>query len=126
MAVLTIRSKLTALVAFVALAYTPLTAAQSAPFRFEITPFAAYRVGGDFTEQDGSTEFELDESSAYGFTINGKVAADDNGADIAHISRLLGHEHLDSTAVYLRVAITRLKKAHAASHPREQTGEKTA
>lgn len=74
MAVLTTRNKLTALIAFVVLGYTPLTAAQSAPARFEITPFAAYRVGGDFTEQNGNTVFDLDESSAYGFTVNGRVA----------------------------------------------------
>lgn len=74
MAFLTTPGKLTALIAVVALGHTPLTAAQSAPAKFEITPFAAYRVGGDFKEQDGNTEFDLDESSAYGFMVNGRVA----------------------------------------------------
>jgi hypothetical protein len=41
--------------------------------RFEITPFAAYRVGGTFDDADGQGQLELRESNAWGFTVNGKV-----------------------------------------------------
>jgi hypothetical protein len=55
---------------------TPLPAiAQVSSGKFELTPFAAYRGGGTFEEQDGSAEFELSESNAWGLIINGKVQA---------------------------------------------------
>ena len=44
----------------------------------------------------------------------------DNGADITQIQALLGHVRADTTAIYIQVAITRLKKVHARCHPREQ------
>lgn len=41
--------------------------------RFEITPFAAYRVGGSFDDADGAARLELRESNAWGFSVNGQV-----------------------------------------------------
>jgi hypothetical protein len=45
-------------------------AAQEPPFRFEITPYAAYRVGGEFEPQEGQAKapggFELHEGNAKG------------------------------------------------------------
>jgi hypothetical protein len=41
--------------------------------RFEITPFAGYRVGGSFDDADGQGELELAESNAWGLIVNGKV-----------------------------------------------------
>lgn len=41
--------------------------------RFEITPFAAYRVGGTFDDAESEAELELAESSAWGFIVNGAV-----------------------------------------------------
>ena len=51
--------------------------AQDGTFKFEITPFAGYRIGGHFEEEDGSAEFELGESDAQGITLN--VLANPNG-----------------------------------------------
>jgi integrase/recombinase XerD len=40
-----------------------------------------------------------------------------NGADIRFIQEMLGHAKVTSTEVYTRVAITKLKAIHAATHP---------
>ena len=50
-------------------------AAQDAPPRFELTPFAGYRIGGEFEEQDSDREFEIDESDAQGIVFNIRAAA---------------------------------------------------
>ena len=42
------------------------------------------------------------------------------GADVRHIQELLGHERLETTAVYTRVEIGDLKDALARAHPRER------
>ena len=52
----------------------PATANES-PGKFELTPFAAYRGGGDFEEKEGLVEFELQESNAWGLILNGTVEA---------------------------------------------------
>ena len=58
------------------LIFTSLPAtAQEIPAKFELTPFAAYRGGGTFEEKDGSSEFELQESNAWGLILNGEVSA---------------------------------------------------
>ncbi|MDC9598285.1 site-specific tyrosine recombinase XerC [Xenorhabdus anantnagensis] len=44
----------------------------------------------------------------------------DNGADIRHIQAMLGHEKLNTTQVYTRVAIGHLKKVHKQTHPAER------
>ena len=41
--------------------------------RFEITPFAAYRVSGTFDDADSDNQLELQESSAWGLVLNGQV-----------------------------------------------------
>jgi integrase/recombinase XerD len=43
----------------------------------------------------------------------------ENGADIRFIQALLGHASLETTTVYTRVAIGKLKEVHAATHPAE-------
>lgn len=45
----------------------------------------------------------------------------DNGADIRFIQALLGHESLSSTERYTHVAIAKLQKVHAATHPARLT-----
>ena len=63
---------LTALVLHVA----PLAAEEPEP-RFEITPFAAYRMGGDFEERDGDGRVDLNDSAAQGILFN--IKANPNG-----------------------------------------------
>ncbi len=46
------------------------SAAQQSNVTFEITPYAAYRIGGQFEEEDGSGEFELNDSNALGIMFN--------------------------------------------------------
>ena len=43
----------------------------------------------------------------------------DGGADIRYIQQLLGHEKLETTAIYTEVSISRLKIVHAKTHPAE-------
>lgn len=42
------------------------------------------------------------------------------GADIRYIQQLLGHEHLDTTAIYTQIGIKALQEVHARFHPAEQ------
>nr|WP_244590277.1 site-specific tyrosine recombinase XerC [Xenorhabdus innexi] len=46
----------------------------------------------------------------------------DNGADTRHIQAILGHERLETTQIYTRVAIDHLKKVHQQTHPAERAG----
>jgi integrase/recombinase XerD len=41
----------------------------------------------------------------------------ENGADIRFIQQLLGHEKLDTTAIYTEVSIKKLQEVHARCHP---------
>jgi integrase/recombinase XerD len=43
----------------------------------------------------------------------------ENGADIRYIQQLLGHEKLDTTALYTQGSIIKLKQVHARTHPSE-------
>lgn len=53
-----------------ALSTAPAMAADPA-LRYAFSPFASYAMGGNFQEQDGDLEFEVESSAAYGFTLNG-------------------------------------------------------
>jgi len=44
----------------------------------------------------------------------------ENGADIRFIQQLLGHEKLDTTAIYTEVSIKQLQEVHARCHPGAQ------
>jgi integrase/recombinase XerD len=51
----------------------------------------------------------------------------ENGADIRFIQQLLGHEKLDTTAIYTEVSIKQLQEVHARCHPSSKaTGETVA
>jgi len=41
----------------------------------------------------------------------------DNGANLRHVQEMLGHQQLNTTQVYTRVAIRKLKEVHANTHP---------
>jgi hypothetical protein len=64
------------LLSTLALIAAPL-AAQEKSFKFELTPFAAYRIGGSFDETDGAGRVELNDSNAEGFMLN--IKANPNG-----------------------------------------------
>ncbi len=66
-----------AMIAAVSVCLTTPAAAQDNPFKFEITPFTAYRIGGQFDEKDGDGQFELNESDAQGIVLN--IRANPNG-----------------------------------------------
>ncbi|TYL40776.1 site-specific tyrosine recombinase XerC [Dickeya sp. ws52] len=44
----------------------------------------------------------------------------ENGADTRHIQAILGHEKLETTQLYTRVAIGHLQKVHEQTHPAER------
>jgi len=46
----------------------------------------------------------------------------EGGADIRYIQQLLGHEKLETTAIYTEVSIVQLQAVHARCHPAEQPG----
>lgn len=48
------------------------TFAQERSFDFEITPFGAYRYGGEFKETDGNFSIDLDDNASYGLILNAR------------------------------------------------------
>ena len=56
----------------VALLCSVLLSAQERTFNFEITPYGAYRVGGEFDEQNSVTSIDIDDSESYGFIFNAR------------------------------------------------------
>lgn len=47
----------------------------------------------------------------------------EGGADIRYIQQLLGHEKLETTAIYTEVSILQLQAVHSRCHPAERHGE---
>ena len=41
----------------------------------------------------------------------------ENGADVRFIQAMLGHVSLETTQIYTRVSIRKLKEIHSATHP---------
>lgn len=41
----------------------------------------------------------------------------ENGADIRHIQSILGHDNLETTQIYTRVSVRKLKEVHTKTHP---------
>ncbi len=52
---------------------SPEAGAQEESFRYEITPYAAFRMGGSFDEQDGTASFDIKDSAAQGIMLSGSV-----------------------------------------------------
>jgi integrase/recombinase XerD len=44
----------------------------------------------------------------------------DAGADVRYISEMLGHRKLETTMIYTRVSVAKLREVHAATHPAER------
>ena len=47
------------------------------------------------------------------------------GADIRFIQAMLGHVSLETTQIYTRVSMSKLKEIHAATHPAKMRKERT-
>lgn len=58
------------LVASVACLLLSAPAAAQERLDYEFTPYAAYRIGGDFEDDDTGEEFDLDDSNAFGLILN--------------------------------------------------------
>ena len=56
-----------------ALGVSPATFAAEEEFRFEITPYAAYRMGGSFSDEAENIDLDIEDSAAQGFVVNGRV-----------------------------------------------------
>jgi integrase/recombinase XerD len=48
----------------------------------------------------------------------------EGGADIRFIQQMLGHEKLETTAIYTEVSIEQLRAVHAKTHPAEKPRDK--
>lgn len=60
--------------------------------------------------------------AAHVFRHSAATAMLEGGADVRFVQELLGHASLLSTQVYTRVAISKLKAVHAATHPGARLG----
>ena len=49
----------------------------------------------------------------------------ENGADIRFIQAMLGHANLQTTQIYTRVSIAKLKEVHTATHPAQLGHERS-
>ena len=49
----------------------------------------------------------------------------ENGADVRYIQEMLGHKHLQSTQIYTKVSISKLKEIHDRTHPGKNRPTKT-
>jgi integrase/recombinase XerD len=50
----------------------------------------------------------------------------ENGADTRYVHTLLGHEALQSTQIYTKMAIRKLKEVHTATHPSAKLGKRAS
>lgn len=66
-----------AIAALLSVCHSAPAAAQGKPLKFELTPYAGFRLGGSFDEQDGDGRIDLDDSNAYGLMFN--IMAHANG-----------------------------------------------
>jgi hypothetical protein len=53
----------------------PATAIAETEYRFELTPYAAYRMGGSFSDETQNIDLDIEDSAAQGFIVNGRVRA---------------------------------------------------
>ena len=103
---------------YIAIAILSATAAtaQEQAFNFEITPYGAYRFGGQFDDLDSDVSIEVDDGSSYGIIFNARhspitqweilysrqeTSAASNGLDLGDISLELGIEYLQAGGTYL-------------------------
>ena len=51
----------------------PASAIAEDGHRFELTPYAAYRMGGSFSDESEDIDLDIEDSAAQGLVINGRV-----------------------------------------------------
>lgn len=96
------------------------TFAQEQPFNFEITPFGAYRIGGEFEETDGNFSIDLDDNGSFGLILNARhspitqweilYSRQETSADTTGLG--LGDPTLDFNVQYLHAGGTYLWDGH--------------
>jgi len=50
--------------------FAPMASASESGYKFQLTPFAGYRFGGTFEDQETEAEYELDDNNSYGLILN--------------------------------------------------------
>jgi len=83
---------------------------------YELTPFAAYRIGGDFEDDDTGEEFDLDDSSAFGLILNIRAKPEGQweilyarqSTELDTPSTLAGTSSIDLDVEYLQIGGTYL------------------
>jgi integrase/recombinase XerD len=53
----------------------------------------------------------------FGTVRTSPITSFDGGADVRYVAEYLGHENLESTKIYTRVSVEKLRAVHQATHP---------
>lgn len=103
------------LCAVVVALWSSVAAAQEQSFNYELTPYGAYRFGGEFNDADSDVSIELEDSSSFGLIFNAmhspntqwevlysrqETDAKTNGLGISDTSLNLSVEHLQAGGTY--------------------------
>lgn len=102
--------------AFLTVFFTLPALAENEPPRFEITPFAGYRLGGTFEDDETGDELKLEDSSSFGMSLNMRAEANTQyeltyshqATDIDVSDVLPGASDLDIDLDYLQIGGTYL------------------
>jgi hypothetical protein len=100
----------------IVLSFSVPISAQEQTFDFEITPFGAYRYGGEFKETDRNFSIDLDESESFGLILNARhspttqweilysrqeTSADTTGLGLSDPTLDINVEYLQAGGTYL-------------------------
>lgn len=88
-------------------------------------PFTAKGMGHTITQYINAANINKT-GSCYLFRHSMATQMLENGADIRYIKEILGHNQLESTQIYTKVSIKKLKEVHTQTHPAKPTPTKTA
>ena len=86
-----------------------------APDGAPMTAFQASMLGSDYLK---AADLHIEGSALHVWRHTGATAMLESGADVRFIQDLLGHKSIRTTQVYTRVAIGKLQRVHAKTHPR--------
>jgi len=99
------------LVAMVAVAWSGVAAAQSAPAQprennFEVTPFAGYMAGGRFKDPTDNSDRDIESDPNYGLFLNMNAGGPDRQYELLYSrqgTRIDGATPVDMTVQYLQI-----------------------